>query len=306
MSKPATRSARRAATAQRILHAAREEFAAYGFESGTVRGVASRASVDPSLVIQHYGSKAALFTAAIQLEANAPRAAAEHILDVLGLRIGPLPPATAALVRSMLTVPEAAQAMKAHLDERIANLARGTGGPDAELRAALTVSGILGLTIARHFLKLESLAQATDDELARAAASWLTPVIDPAIPPPPDRPAAGRSLWQFLEHCHLAPAVGGERRPVPSRPALPAPETCDPGHEVKLGRPHVAVGGRVAHQAPFGFDPVMRPRDLPHQVVEGLDPDVVGIKGEDPSDLPRGHPAELRDDHLRHEASARL
>ncbi len=238
MSKPATRSARRAATAQRILHAAREEFAAYGFESGTVRGVASRASVDPSLVIQHYGSKAALFTAAIQLEANAPRAAAEHILDVLGLRIGPLPPATAALVRSMLTVPEAALAMKAYLDERIANLARGTGGPDAELRAALTVSGILGLTIARHFLKLESLAQATDDELARAAASWLTPVIDPAIPPLPDRPAAGRSLWQFLEHCHLA------ARTWPSKPCRRPGQLLAPGdrphkHQNLAGRPPV-------------------------------------------------------------------
>ena len=59
-------------------------------------------------------------------------------------------------------------------------------GGDAELRAALTVSSILGLTVARHFLKLDSLVQATDSELARAAASWLTAVIDPATLEEPD------------------------------------------------------------------------------------------------------------------------
>jgi len=192
VNKPTARAAKRAATAQRILQAAREEFAADGFEGATIRRVASRAGVDPSLVIQHYGSKAALFTAAIQLQQNTPAAAAEHVLDVLDLRIGPLPPETAALVRSMLTVPEATQSMKARLDERIANLARGIGGDDADLRAALTVSSILGLTVARHFLKLDSLVQATDSELARAAASWLTAIIDPATPEEPDG-AAGAS-----------------------------------------------------------------------------------------------------------------
>ena len=44
----------------------------------------------------------------------------------------------------------------------------------------------------------------------------------------------------------------------------------------------------MAHQAPFRFDPVMRPRDLPHRIVEGLDPDVIRIKGEGQADLPGG------------------
>ena len=56
------------------------------FEGATIRRAASRAGVDPSLVIQHYGSKAALFTAAIQLRQDTPAAAAEHVLDVLDLR----------------------------------------------------------------------------------------------------------------------------------------------------------------------------------------------------------------------------
>ena len=53
----------------------------------------------------------------------------------------------------MLTAPEAAASMSAFLNERVANLSRAMGGDDADLRAALIVSSILGLTIARHFLQ---------------------------------------------------------------------------------------------------------------------------------------------------------
>jgi AcrR family transcriptional regulator len=67
-----SRAARRAATAQRILEAARAEFGEHGLEAATIRGIARRANVDPSLVMQHYGSKAALFNSAIQLGEAGP------------------------------------------------------------------------------------------------------------------------------------------------------------------------------------------------------------------------------------------
>ena len=50
--------------------------------------------------------------------------------------------------------------MSAFLNERVANLSRAMGGDDADLRAALIVSSILGLTIARHFLKLDAFTSA--------------------------------------------------------------------------------------------------------------------------------------------------
>ena len=59
MSEPTSRAAKRAATAQRILDAARAEFGERGLEAATIRRIAQRANVDPSLVMQHYGSKAA-------------------------------------------------------------------------------------------------------------------------------------------------------------------------------------------------------------------------------------------------------
>lgn len=169
-----TRAARRAATQLRILDAAREEFGNRGFEATTVREVARRAGVDPSLVLQHYGSKSALFTAAIQLPDGDPEEAADHLAEVLKVRAASLPSEMQALVRSMLTVPEASEAVRHHLDERIRNLAAGIGGADAELRAAITVSSILGLTLGRHFLQLSAVSSASDDDFVRVAVQVLT------------------------------------------------------------------------------------------------------------------------------------
>jgi AcrR family transcriptional regulator len=174
-----TRDAKRARTAQRILQAAREQFASRGFDGTTIRGIAAAAEVDASLVLQHYGSKAALFALAVQLPDDDDQAAPEHLLDVLGVRLGELPPETRALVRSMLTVPEAAAAMKEFLDERVENLARSLDGEDARLRALVVVSGILGLTITQHFLALQAFEGASHDALLRAAGGWITAVTNP-------------------------------------------------------------------------------------------------------------------------------
>jgi len=169
-----TRAARRAATAQRILEAARAEFGERGLEGATIRAIAERAGVDPSLVLQHYGSKDDLFALAIQLPADTPNDdVLAHLVDVLAVRLGAPPAETTALVRSMLTAPEATAAMKAFLDERVENLARTSRATDAELRAALTVCGLLGITIARHFLRLDALAEVTEAEADRVILPWL-------------------------------------------------------------------------------------------------------------------------------------
>jgi AcrR family transcriptional regulator len=151
---------------------ARQEFATRGFDGATIRGIAGAAGVDASLVMQYFGSKAALFTAAVQLPSDDDKIVAEHLLEVLTIRLGDLPPETSALVRSMLTVPEAADSMRDFLDERVDNLARSLDGDDAHLRALITVSGILGLTITQHFLKLRAFDDASHESLLQAARSW--------------------------------------------------------------------------------------------------------------------------------------
>jgi len=190
MEEPKTRAARRAATAERILRAAQVEFGEHGLEKTTVRAIAQRAGVDASLVIQHYGTKADLFAIAAELHREDTGGdVAGHLFDVLDVRLSGLPPETRALVRSMLTAPEATRAMRDFLDERTANLARAMTGEDAELRAALTVSSILGLTVARHFLQLDALSgEISPEQVETVLRPWLTAALgdDAPVEPGPD------------------------------------------------------------------------------------------------------------------------
>jgi AcrR family transcriptional regulator len=183
------RAAQRAETSGRILAAAREEFAAHGYDGATIRAIAARAGVDPSLVMQHHGSKAALFTSVIQWGSVGGEDLDEHLRAVLAKRLAGLPPEMDALVRSMLTVPEATAAMREHLDERAASLARALDGDDADLRAALIVSTILGVTVARHFLHLRAFTDADDEDIARVAQQWIATGVDPAERPDGTHPA---------------------------------------------------------------------------------------------------------------------
>lgn len=175
---PSSRAARRAATGQRILDAAQAEFGERGFDATTVRAIAARAGVDPSLVLQHYGSKQELFAVATYLDdRTSEEEVTGHLQEVLGIRLRELPPQTRALVRSMLTAPEATRMMREFLDERAANLARTSTAPDARLRAALVVSAILGLTVARHFLDLEALRDVPDAQIESVVAPWLAAAL---------------------------------------------------------------------------------------------------------------------------------
>ncbi|KEZ78724.1 TetR/AcrR family transcriptional regulator [Salinisphaera hydrothermalis] len=169
-----SRSARRARSAQRILEAAQAEFAEHGFDGATVRAIAKRAGVHASLVMQHYGTKANLFAVAVQLPWNDQNGATDHLLDVLNVRVRELPPETRALVRSMLTDPDSEASMRDFLNDRVANLSQSFEGADAELRALLAVSSILGLTITQHFLKLQAFEGVSEDRLVEAAHAWIT------------------------------------------------------------------------------------------------------------------------------------
>jgi AcrR family transcriptional regulator len=174
MAAGSARAERRAATAAKILDAARAEFGEQGEDGATIRGIARRAGVDPSLVLQHYGSKQALFSLAVRPATGlGVDEVPGHLAEVLAARLHDLPPATRALMRSMLTSPEAAGVMRDYLQERTTNLAGTIGGKDAELRAAMIVSSILGITIARHFLELPPLVEADEDGVSRVVDDWL-------------------------------------------------------------------------------------------------------------------------------------
>lgn len=167
-----SRADRRRATEARILDSARELFAEKGFERTTIRAVAAAARVDPALVMQYFGSKRELFTQAVQTFPTPPpttgtEALVDQLLASLGLKLGGLPEGTLAMMRSMLTDPAAADHVRLALGRQIDGI--GTALPEAEdreLRAALLVTTLLGVTIGHQLLGLAPLSDAPADRVA--------------------------------------------------------------------------------------------------------------------------------------------
>ncbi len=200
-SEPGGRRGRRpggADTRGTILDSARELFSAHGFERTTIRAVALRAGVDPALVLHYFGSKDSLFLAAIELPFE-PEAVLPHLVagdvDTLGERVarfvvGLLEDETArgrvlAVIRAAASEPAAAQLLRGLIERRIRDpIARGLGAEDAELRASLMGSQIVGLVMARHVVGVEPLASLPADQLAATIApTFQRYLAEPLLPP---------------------------------------------------------------------------------------------------------------------------
>ncbi|KAK1178825.1 TetR family transcriptional regulator [Streptomyces sp. NBS 14/10] len=201
-----TRAERRRNTEQRILAAARELFAERGFERTTIRAVASAAQVDPALVMQYFGSKQELFSQAVRISVagaedrvagaedrprtGGPEALTDSLLASLGMKIGGLPEASLAMLRSMLTHPEAAEAARTALDHQITELAAAISAghqgehqdghhraEDARLHAALAVATMVGVTIGHQLLGIDDLRRASPEEIAAALRPALHALV---------------------------------------------------------------------------------------------------------------------------------
>lgn len=180
---PTSRAERRRRTEERILSAARAIFAERGFQRATIRAVAAAAEVDPALVMQYFGSKQALFERAVSIPSIPPLEGdlepVEELLGRIGMKMGPLPQATVAMMRSMLTHPDAAEEVRGKLDGQVAQLAGAIGPDDAALRAGLMVATMLGVTIAHQLLDLTALRDASPERIAEILRPALHALAEP-------------------------------------------------------------------------------------------------------------------------------
>jgi AcrR family transcriptional regulator len=184
-------------TREAILVAARARFGDLGYDRATIRGIAADAGVDPALVHHFYGSKESLFAAAMRLPLNpgdvvdAVLKAApddqgpilgEHLMrTLLGIwDVAEMRAAFLGMLRSSLTSEQATSMLREFVTSailsRIAQVAQQTapgGGEDAEYRAALVASQVLGLALTRYVLELDPLKQASTDDLAAAIGPTL-------------------------------------------------------------------------------------------------------------------------------------
>jgi AcrR family transcriptional regulator len=175
-------------TREAILAAGRERFAEQGYERVGMRDVAADAGVDVALVTYHFGSKDGLFAAALEMPEPMAELMAEVLEDgtaddfaerflrrVLELwddeRTGG---ALVALVRSAMSHPPAAERLRAFVQaELLARIADRLEAPDADKRAALFGSQLVGLLLYRHVLHVEPVASMAPEELVRRAAPAL-------------------------------------------------------------------------------------------------------------------------------------
>jgi AcrR family transcriptional regulator len=178
-----------------ILAAARERFAADGYERATIRAIAADASIDPAMVMRYFGNKEKLFAAAAEFDLRLPDLSAlprdqlgagliEHFLDRWEGD-----DTLMALLRAGVTNHAAADRMRQLFMEQLGPaIAKLTGGgPDTAVRAGLVATQALGLALCRYVLTLGPIA-----EMPRATVvAWLTPTIQHYLTSPdPTTPAA--------------------------------------------------------------------------------------------------------------------
>ena len=170
----------------RILAAAREQFAAAGWDATTIRSIASAAGVDPALVMHYFGSKAGIFRAALEFPIDpaevVPRLL-EPGLDGLGERMvrfflavwdSPDGRPLLGVIRSAVVSEQAAQLLREFVTrEVLGRIAAVLQVDQPRLRVGLAGSQLIGLAILRYVVKIEPVASASPDEIA----AWVGPTL---------------------------------------------------------------------------------------------------------------------------------
>lgn len=165
----------------KIVKAATDEFAEHGYDASSLRAIARRADVDAALVHHYFGDKAALFAEVMaapfrpdKLLKGVLAGPAEDIgTNIVRFMLEQLGSPKAqtrvvALLRAALGAGPARRLFKEFLVREVfLRLAQAAGGEDAELRATLAASQVVGLMVVRFVLKVEPLASAPVDELVR-------------------------------------------------------------------------------------------------------------------------------------------
>jgi AcrR family transcriptional regulator len=169
------------ATKAAILDAARERFAADGYERATIRTIAADAAIDPALVMRYFGSKDQLFAAAASFDLRLPDLAAVPRKNIGATLVGHFvdrwedDDTLKALLRAAASNPAAAARFRTifatQLVPAMSRLFRNRA--TAATRAGLVASQMLGLAMTRYLLRLPAVVALDRADLVR----WLGPTI---------------------------------------------------------------------------------------------------------------------------------
>lgn len=166
------------------MDAARAEFAEGGYDSTSLRAVARRAEVDPSLVHHYFEGKPALFAAVMDIPADpgeliaqvvaGPRERVGENLVRTFLAVWDSPEGRArfqALIRSAVSHEAATRMLREFLVREVFGrvvraLRDDDHRDDIELRAGLAASQMVGMALMRYVVDFPAVVHASHDELA--------------------------------------------------------------------------------------------------------------------------------------------
>jgi AcrR family transcriptional regulator len=183
-------------TRGQIVTAARHAFAAKGFAGASIRGIAAEAGVDAALIHHYFESKQQLFLATIAMPLGLPglleRVAAGDRNDlgerlvrtVLGVWDSELQPSLVAAIRTALTDPSLTRSVGEFFTLEVIGqvLRRDDLSPDeANRRAGLVASQVLGLVIGRYVLQLPVLVDRETADLVAEIGPTVQRYVDGRI-----------------------------------------------------------------------------------------------------------------------------
>lgn len=166
-------------TRARILEVARRRFLDEGYQTVTMRSIATEAGVDLALVSYYFGSKKGLLGAALALAANPADTLGRAAEGELAL----FPQRALSSLLHLWEDPESGAPLRALVVgathdtvvtslvkemvevELIDAIAARIGGAHARKRAAAFCAQIAGLIVTRYILRLEPIASMSTDEL---------------------------------------------------------------------------------------------------------------------------------------------
>lgn len=170
-------------TRETILDAARDLFAAQGYEKASMRAIAARAKVDPSLIVHYFASKEGLLREALTLPVDPRQVLAAGLADVPDEKVGEelvrvvlgvweqedVRSRLLSLLRTAVSHDLAMLVLRQTLQRTvIAAVARLVDDESAEMRAGLVATQMAGLAMTRYLVGLPSVAHAGVDQLATA------------------------------------------------------------------------------------------------------------------------------------------
>jgi len=191
-------------TREAILDAARMEFMERGYDGATVRAIAARAGVNHAMIGHFFGSKEDLFATAIDWPfdpaQDIPRVMAgdpDHVGPRLAqfffeqLEAPRSRHTILTLLRSATSNENATRLLRDFAEREIATqIAACIDRPDAQMRSALIVSQLVGVTLMRHLIGLQPLTAAQRDAIVEPLGEALQSLIAGCGRPAPQRPRA--------------------------------------------------------------------------------------------------------------------